>query len=271
MKVLITGAGGNLGSALVDALEGSHELVLSDVFDPGTSHESRQADLRNIDEVLPLARGCDFIVHTTAWHGMHGGIKSEVDFWQLNVDGSFNVFQLALQHGVRRMVWISSVSIGGWEKDKYGFSKLIGEQLCGFYNRVHGFGVAIVRPWDFTPYGGDFMRYGARLLAGGVDRRDVAGATVRAMDQVAAGAIGCEWFEIGAAVPFTAEDCRAYESDPRAVIEKHWPDSWPLIEKHGVRLPARANVVDLTRTRDVLGYDPVHSFGTFLDESRAVG
>jgi len=268
MRILITGAGGNLGSALVEALEGEHELVLSDHVPLSTPHEFRRADLRVLDDVLPLARGCDFIVHTPAWHGMHGPVKSEVEFWQLNVDGTFHVFQSALEHGVRRMVWVSSVSVAGWERDKYGFTKYVGEHLCGYYHRVHGFRIAIIRPWDFTPYGGDLVRYGQRLLGGGVDRRDVAGATVAAIEKVADGSVAFDWFEIGSDKPFTKEEVEAFKADPKAVIEGHWPGYGDLIDTYGIRFPERPHMVDLTRTKEVLGYAPRHDFGTFLAELR---
>jgi nucleoside-diphosphate-sugar epimerase len=250
----------------VEALEDRHELVLSDLFDIPSRHESRCADLRELAQVLPLAWGCDFVVHTPAWHGMHGGLKSEVDYWQLNIDGAFHVFQSALQNNVRHMVWVSSVSIAGWERDKYGFSKFIGEHLCGYYHRVHGMRIGIIRPWDFTPYGGDFIRYGERLLAGGVDRRDVVDATVKAIELVRQGSIQCEWFEIGKDHPFTAADCERFKRNPREVVESYWPGYGGLMDKYAIRFPERAIVCDLERTKSVLGFQPRYDFGTFLAE-----
>lgn len=268
MKILITGASGSLGSGLVEALEGRHDLVLSDCFDLDTPHEYRKADLRSLDQVLPLARGCDVIIHTPAWHGMHGGQKSEVDYWQLNVDGTFNIFQSALQHAVPNMVWAGSVAIAGWEREKYGFSKFIGEHLCGYYHRVHGRRIAIVRPWDFTPYGGDFIRYGLRLLTGGVDRRDVVAGTVAAMEAVLDGRVTCDWFEIGKDHPFTAGDVERFKDDPMGVIDAHWPGYRPLMEKYALAFPERPIVVDIEKTKEVLGFQPRYHFGTFLEELR---
>lgn len=268
MRILITGAGGNLGSALVEALQDKHELVLSDVFPIATPHEFRQADLRRLEETLPLARDCDFLVHTPAWHGMHGNQKSEVDYWQLNVDGTFHIFQSALQHAVRRVLWISSVSIAGWERDKYGFTKFVGEHLCGYYYRAHNMRVAVLRPWDFTPYGGDFIRYGERLLGGGVDKRDVVHAALHAIERVIDGTIEWDWFEIGKDHPFTEAEVASFKSDPMAVIEKYWPGYGDLIEKYRITFPETPLVVDLSKTKNTLGYAPQYNFGTFLAELR---
>lgn len=198
----------------------------------------------------------------------HGGQKSEVDYWQLNVDGAFHVFQSALQHNVRRMVWVSSVAISGWERDKYGFSKFVGEHLCGYYHRVHGFRIGIIRPWDFTPFGGDFIRYGERLLTGGVDCRDVISATLIAVDRVSQGSLECEWFEIGKDHAFTEDECERFKDDPKSIIETHWPGYSGLIDKYAIRFPERPLVCDLRKTIDVLGCRPQYNFGTFLAELR---
>ncbi|MBX7256186.1 MAG: NAD(P)-dependent oxidoreductase [Candidatus Hydrogenedentes bacterium] len=268
MRILITGASGNLGSGLVEELEGHHELVLSDVCDMRTAHTFRQADLRKLEEVLPIAEGCELIVHTPAWHGMHGGQKNEAEYWQLNVDGSFHVFQSALAHSVHQMVWVSSVAIAGWERDKYGFSKFIGEHLCGYYHRVHGLRIGILRPWDFTPFGDDFVRYGERLLTGGVDRRDVIGATLRLIELVSQGTLDFDCFEIGKDHPFSLEDCERFANDPKGIIESYWPGYGDLIDKYALRFPEHPILSDISRTKEVLGYAPKYNFGTFLEELR---
>ncbi len=265
MRILITGAAGNLGTGLIEALAGAHELVLSDVSPVDTPHEFRRADLRKLEDVLPLASGCDAIIHTPAWHGMHSPVKSEVDFWQLNVDGSFHLFQSALRHAVRRVVWVSSVSVTGWQHDKYGFTKFLGEHLCGYYHRVHNMCVVIIRPWDFTPYGDDFLRYGTRLLAGGVDRRDVVGATVRALTYVSEEPAECEAFEIGCDNGFESGDLEAYQRDPLALLERKWPGCGVLIKRHQIALPEKIIRCDLKATREILGYQPRFHFGTFLE------
>ena len=46
MRILITGAGGNLGSGLVERLEGRHVLRLSDVAPFETGHEFVRMDVR---------------------------------------------------------------------------------------------------------------------------------------------------------------------------------------------------------------------------------
>src|SRR6266849_5897403 len=56
------------------------------------------------------AAGCDLILHTPAWHGIHTRQRTEVDFWRLNVDGTFWIFQAAAHAGVKRLVFMSSLA-----------------------------------------------------------------------------------------------------------------------------------------------------------------
>ncbi|MCD9025322.1 NAD-dependent epimerase/dehydratase family protein [Cohnella silvisoli] len=157
MKVLITGASGSVGSGSAERLASKYDLSLSDVGEMDTSAPYFRADIR-VDGALDLAAaGADVIVHTPAYHGIHMGTFSEKEFYDLNVTGKFNMFQSALRNKVRRVVWLSSMSVYG--NDFYAYTKKIGEQLCQYYHDKHGLEVIMLRPSDFTPYK-DFRHYG---------------------------------------------------------------------------------------------------------------
>ena len=57
--------------------------------------------------------GCDCIVHIAAWHGIHEsrGEKDAYDFFDLNVRGTFEVFEAAVSLGITRIVYISTTSV----------------------------------------------------------------------------------------------------------------------------------------------------------------
>ncbi len=61
----------------------------------------------------------------------------------------------------------------------YGVTKVIGEDLCRMYHEMTGASVAMLRYHDFVPK--PYLAFGAKLLRNGVDRRDVADATVAAL------------------------------------------------------------------------------------------
>ena len=52
--------------------------------------------------------GCDCIVHTAAWHGIHEtrGEKNSYDFFDLNVCGTFEVFEAAASLGIDKIIFI---------------------------------------------------------------------------------------------------------------------------------------------------------------------
>jgi nucleoside-diphosphate-sugar epimerase len=259
MKILITGASGNLGSGVVEALPPHHEIRLSDHIPVETSLPFYQADVREAGSLDQASEGVDVIVHTPAYHGIHMGKRSEQDFYELNITGTFHMFQSAVRNKVRRVVWLSSMSVYGI--DFYAYTKKIGEQMCQFYRDRHGIEVIMLRPADFTPYR-DIRHYGERMLFGGVDRRDVI--------QAVASAIDCPQkfgaYHIVRQDPFTEEDVKAYSESPVDTWERVYPGAKQMIEKYHFKVPSEIRITDLSKEREELGYQPIYNFGTFLKE-----
>lgn len=261
MRILITGAGGNLGTGLIERLEGKHELRLSDASPLETDHEFIRLDVRDRDAFVRAAVGMDLIVHTPAWHGIHLRDHPETDFWDLNVGGTFNMFQAAVANRVPRVVWLSSQSV--FSRDNiYGITKVVGEELCAFYHRAHGIRCVMLRPADFTPYR-DRKHYGERLLRGGVDRRDVHEIVALAVENED---IECAAFPVMREDPFTPEDVERWRDNPAAVLERHVPGARALVETYGLDLPDSISPPDIAVSKERLGYRPRHNFITFLRE-----
>ncbi|AZN41083.1 NAD-dependent epimerase/dehydratase family protein [Paenibacillus albus] len=262
MKILITGATGSVGTGVLEALTQQHDIRLSDIATPsGASPQPFfAADVREPHALDEAAQGVDVIIHTPAYHGIHMGTFTEKEFYDLNVTGTFEMFQTAVRNNVRRVVWLSSMSFFG--DDFYAYTKKLGEQLCEFYHRKHGIEVIMLRPADFTPFRSR-AHYGERLLHGGVDRRDVIQAVVKATT--------CEQqfgaYHIVREDQFTEADIAAYEQGKRAETwERLYPGAQALIEKYGFHLPATIHPVDLSREKQELGYTPNYNLGTFLEE-----
>lgn len=146
-RLLITGAAGRLGrilraemSALADTLR------LTDIADLGeaAAHEELvQCDLANFADVLPLAEGVDAIIHA-------GGVPLENTFELIlngNIVGTYNIYEAARQHGVKRVIYTSSNhAIGFYDRTEtldasvphrpdslYGLSKCFAEDLGRLY------------------------------------------------------------------------------------------------------------------------------------------
>jgi UDP-glucose 4-epimerase len=249
VKVLVTGAGGNLGRVVVPALhKAGHSPRVFDSRALDITADSVVGDIRNADDVNPAVAGVEAVVHAAALHGIHLGTWSPADFWATNLTGTFNMYEAARQAGVTNVVLCSSMAIDGrsaepsehaWgmvtesspvvPADLYGLTKHASEELARYYYRMHGIETITLRLGMFVPE--TFERYGFHLLFGGVDDRDVAQAVLLALDRTPQS--GFDVFDIFADVPFSLADARELRQDPVAVLDRYWPGTQEMMEdKH---------------------------------------
>lgn len=178
-RVLVTGASGFLGSALVARLirEGESPRVL--LRRPSSSLQATPGvkivygDLGNPEDVDRAVAGVDVVYHAGA--AMMG---CAADFECATVWGTRNVIDACLKHGVKKLVHVSSLSVldhashargetmnessslepnPEW-RGHYTRSKLVAEQLVAAAVRERGLRAVIVRP-------GMIFGPGARLAA----------------------------------------------------------------------------------------------------------
>lgn len=147
-KLVLTGAAGRLGSYLREPLSKMcDELLSTDIAEdvgklyPGESYA--RADLAKYDEIYPLLEGADMVIH-------FGAIVDEKPFEELlgpNFIGSYNIWEAGYQHGVRRIVYASSIHAVGMHKKRdfigtdaphrpdtfYGLAKCFTEDLGSMY------------------------------------------------------------------------------------------------------------------------------------------
>ena len=163
-RVLVTGAAGLIGTGLREQFAGRYRLRLTDVRTPpalGEGEEFVEVDLRDSGSVQGVVEGVDAVVHL-------GGIASE-DTWEairdVNIDGTYNVFESARRSGVKRVVYASSVHAVGFyprsrkidsdvtvlPDSRYGASKAFGEALGALYAHKYGLEVMAVRIGNAYP------------------------------------------------------------------------------------------------------------------------
>ncbi|MEL6884564.1 MAG: NAD(P)-dependent oxidoreductase [Pseudomonadota bacterium] len=152
-KLVLTGAAGKLGSYLRGPLAGlCDELVSTDIaegVDNLRENETYvQADLADMAQIKPLLEGADMVVH-------FGAIVDEVPFEEMlgpNFVGAYNIWEAAHHHGLRRVVYASSIhAVGMYPKNEcigidvphrpdtfYGLAKCFAEDLGRMYWEKRG-------------------------------------------------------------------------------------------------------------------------------------
>lgn len=283
MRVLITGAGGNLGRVLAPALaERGHEPVLFDNRPLETPYLFLLGDATRKEDVLEAVQGVDAVVHGAALHGIHLAKYTADDFWNLNVTGTHHVYEAARTHGVKKVLLCSTMGVYGESivpqedgvavvtealplkpADIYGLSKKLCEDLAEFYSRRHSVQTIAYRLGMFVPE--DFVRYGFRLLKGGVDDRDVEQALLLGLENES---IHFDTFNIMANVPFTPEEFARFKREPRVVLEERYPGVTELVTSRGVDLDELLKMWGFTywsieKAKRELRYQPEHNFSEF--------
>jgi 2-alkyl-3-oxoalkanoate reductase len=112
-KVLVTGGGGFLGSAIVTRLVERKYHVRSFSRNPypelsSMGIEQIQGDIRNKTAIEHALRGVDLVFHTAAKAGIWGDYS---DYYRTNVTGSQNVIAGCKKHHISRLIYTSSPSV----------------------------------------------------------------------------------------------------------------------------------------------------------------
>lgn len=115
MRVVVTGATGSLGQALLVRLRqdgysvvglGRSQHKINQLRSQG--FEMKHCDITNLRQVKDCFSGSDIVIHCAAFAAPFGSKKK---FFDTNVEGTKNIFQAAKENSVSRIVVISSASI----------------------------------------------------------------------------------------------------------------------------------------------------------------
>lgn len=159
-RLLITGAGGNLGKLARARLGHMADILrLSDIGEmapaAGPHEEVVPCDLGDETAVMELVADCDAILHL-------GGVSVErpwKDIQNANITGVYNLYEAARAHGMPRIFFATSNhTIGYYTQDKvltvqdpvkpdglYGVSKCFGEAMASLYHSKFGQETALIR------------------------------------------------------------------------------------------------------------------------------
>jgi len=147
MNVLVTGAGGSIGSALVKKLleQDAIKVKAFDIDEYSLATLARnlnndhlatcEGDVKDVFDVEYAMRDCNTVVHIAAAKMVDISSNNPVPCLKTNVDGMLNLINQALRQKTSKFLFISSDKAVDFAS-VYGASKFIGERLTVWANHI---------------------------------------------------------------------------------------------------------------------------------------
>jgi len=176
MKSIVTGGAGFIGSHLADFLiESDYEVVVVDNLSIGRleniSHlleHSKftflQADITDFDAIEIVFKDADWVFHLAALADIVPSIENPNQYYQSNVNGTFNVLEACRKYHVKKIIYSASSSCYGIPDEyptketaeirpqyPYALTKNLGEQLVMHWSQLYSLPAVSLR--FFNVYG----------------------------------------------------------------------------------------------------------------------
>jgi len=178
-KILVTGAGGYIGSVATDLfLKKEFEVVGMDNFSTGyrqplellqkkfgaRSFRFYEADLRDdLSPILKKEKGIEAVVHYAASCSVNESMQEPLKYFGNNVCGSQNLFRQMLEYGIKNLVFSSTAAVYGEAKylpiderhptnptSIYGESKVMIEKMIQWLGKLKDLHYVILRYFNVS-------------------------------------------------------------------------------------------------------------------------
>jgi len=162
MRVLVVGAAGRVGRTVSQVLAQEHEVIAADI-QPLDAPGAVRMDILDIPAVQEAVSQADAVVHLAIADGAPATGRETPEecaaALQVHAIGTYNLLRAAVDHGLKRFVYASSVSsVAGYPPHimigpehrhlggaLYGTSKGFGEELCRMFGVRGSLSVAVLR------------------------------------------------------------------------------------------------------------------------------
>jgi nucleoside-diphosphate-sugar epimerase len=293
-QYLVTGGAGFIGSHLSEELvRRGHRVRVADSLITGKrenlAHISGvdflEGDLADLDVARRAVEGCEFVLHQAAIPSVPRSVADPLTSNRANVDGTLNVLVASRDAGVKRLVFAASSSAYGdtptlpkHEKmatnplSPYALQKVIGEEYLRMFTRLYGLETVATRYFNVfgprqdpnSPYSGVISVFATALLENRPPTIFGDGTQTRDFTYIANVVDGvlraCEAPGASGEVINVATGGRISLNQLFEEMRKMVGGTVSPIYAEGRKGDVRDSQADITKARELLGYEPIVSF-----------
>ena len=277
-SIAVTGAQGLIGREVVRELSEFADIKSLDISPGPVGKISHHVDVTDYKRVRNALRGVDAVVHLVGLQL----VPWQEKIFEVNTVGTWNVFQAAKEEGIRKVVFLSSECATGIvtltdcpraipdylpideahpsrPKDAYGVSKQLTEYIAQAFGRSSDMQVVALRPTSVFSPGMEPQMATARAgddpyLWLYVEAFDVARAVRLALDYRGP-AYDC--FFVSARDTFA-------QVDTLNLVERTFGQLPEIRDAELYGRNPHATIYDISRAKDVLGFEPASNWRTYL-------
>ncbi|SKB87150.1 UDP-N-acetylglucosamine 4-epimerase [Lachnospiraceae bacterium] len=160
---LVTGAAGFIGSNLVEALLKKGQKVRAlddlstgkqeniDLFKDDPNFTFIKGDIKDLDTCMKATEGVSYVLNQAAWGSVPRSIEMPLFYEENNIRGTLNMMEASRQNGVKKFVYASSSSVYGDHPvlpkkegqegnllSPYALTKRVDEEYGKLYYKLYG-------------------------------------------------------------------------------------------------------------------------------------
>jgi nucleoside-diphosphate-sugar epimerase len=291
---LVTGGAGFIGSHLSEELvRRGHRVRVADSLITGKRSnldhikgiEFLEGDLADIDVAHKAVDGCEYVLHQAAIPSVPRSVKDPLTSNRANVDATLNVLLASRDAGVKRLVFAASSSAYGDTPtlpkhenmstnplSPYALQKVIGEEYLRLFTRLYGLETVSIRYFNVfgprqdpsSPYSGVISVFATALLENRPPTIFGDGNQTRDFTYVANVVDGvlraCEAPRASGEIINVATGGRISLNQLFEEMRKLVGGTLTPVYEESRQGDVRDSQADITKARELLGYQPTVSF-----------